>query len=95
MLGSGGMARTFLEAFSCVRDIKFCKVYSPNAANREFYALEMSQKLGIEVRAVDTAREAVRGVDILSTCTDSMKPVYDADWIEKRSRPRWRQAGIC
>ncbi|MDR3522157.1 MAG: hypothetical protein P4L54_11165 [Acidocella sp.] len=83
MLGSGGMARSFLEAFSCVRDIKLCKVYSPNAANRELYASEMSQKLGIEVRAVDTARDAVRGVDILSTCTDSMKPVYDADWIEK------------
>ena len=82
MLGSGGMARTFLEAFTCVRDIKLCKVYSPNPERREAYAQEMSLKLGIEVRAVDSAREAVRGADILSTCTDSMKPVYDADWIE-------------
>ncbi len=28
------------------------------------------------------AREAVRGADILASCTDSMQPVYDADWIE-------------
>ncbi len=83
MLGSGGMARTFLEAFTCVRDIKLCKVYSPNAGRREAFAEEMSKKLGIEVRAVVSAREAVRGTDILSTCTDSMQPVYDADWIEK------------
>jgi alanine dehydrogenase len=83
MLGSGGMARTFLEAFTCVRDIKLCKVYSPNPQRREAYADEMSKKLKIEVRAVDSPREAVRGVDILSSCTDSMKPVYDADWIEK------------
>jgi alanine dehydrogenase len=83
MLGSGGMARTFLEAFCCVRDIRSCKVYSPSARNREAYAAEMSKRLGIEVRAVDTAREAVRGVDLLSSCTDSMTPVYDADWIEK------------
>ena len=83
MLGSGGMARTFLEAFTCVRDISLCKVYSPNAKRREDYAEEMSKKLGIEVRAVISAREAVRGVDILSSCTDSMKPVYDAEWIEK------------
>jgi ornithine cyclodeaminase/alanine dehydrogenase-like protein (mu-crystallin family) len=83
MLGSGGMARTFLEAFTCVRDIRLCKVYSPNAQRREEYAEEMSKKLGIEVRAVDSAREAVRGVDILSSCTDSMKPVYDAEWVEK------------
>lgn len=83
MLGSGGMARTFLEAFSCVRDIQQCKIYSPNAEHREKYAEEMSQKLNIEVKAVDSAREAIHGVDILSSATDSMKPVYDADWIEK------------
>ena len=83
MLGSGGMARTFLEAFTCVRDIKLCKIYSPNAQRREAYAEEMQRKLCIEVRAVDSAREAVKGVDILSTCTDSMRPVFDAEWLEK------------
>src|SRR5262245_45255325 len=82
MLGSGGMARTYLEAFKCVRDIRLCKVYSPTAANREAFAQEMSRRHNIEVRPVDSAREAVRGADILSTCTDSMAPVYDADWIE-------------
>jgi ornithine cyclodeaminase/alanine dehydrogenase-like protein (mu-crystallin family) len=82
MLGSGGMARAYLEAFGCVRDLTLCKVYSPTAAHREAFAHEMSQRLGIEVRAVDDPREAVRGTDILSSCTDSMQPVYDADWIE-------------
>jgi len=83
MLGSGGMARTFLEAFTCVRDIKLCKVYSPNAERRERYAQEMSERLGVEVRAVSSPREAVKGADILSSCTDSMTPVYDAEWVEK------------
>src|SRR6185503_18905612 len=41
------------------------------------------RRLNIEVRAVDDPREAVRGADILSSCTDAMQPVYDADWIEK------------
>src|SRR6516162_1004075 len=75
MLGSGGMARTYLEAFKCVRDIRLCKVYSPNAANREAFAEEMTRAFNIEVRAVDKACEAVRGADILSCCTDSMAPV--------------------
>ncbi len=82
MLGSGGMARTFLEAFCIVRDIRKCNVYSPDPDHRAQYAEEMSAKLGIEVTAVDDPHEAVRGADILSTCTDSMRPVYDADWIE-------------
>jgi alanine dehydrogenase len=82
MLGSGGMARTFLEAFACVRRIELCKVYSPNAANRERYAQEMSALLNIEVRPVDNPHEAIRGVDIVSSATDSMKPVYEAEWLE-------------
>lgn len=82
MIGSGGMARTFLEAFTHVRPIRRAKVYSPTRANREAFAAEMAQKLGIEVEPVDSAREAVRGVDILASCTDSMEPVYAAEWIE-------------
>lgn len=82
MLGSGGMARTFLEAICAVRTIKTCKVYSPTKKNREAYAREMSEKLNIEVVPVDSGREAVRGVDILSTATDSMTPTFEPDWLE-------------
>jgi alanine dehydrogenase len=82
MLGSGGMAQTFLEAFCAVRDIKRVKVFSLTPNNRERYAKIMAQRLGIEVVPVDSAREAVRGVDILSCCTDTMTPVFDADWLE-------------
>jgi alanine dehydrogenase len=82
MLGSGGMARTYLEAFTCVRGIERCNIYSPTRRNREHYAAEMTEKLGIEVVAVDSPREAVAGCDILSSCTDAMQPVYEADWIE-------------
>lgn len=82
MLGSGGMARTFLQAFCEVRPIKSCKVYSPTEKNRETYAREMSSALGIEVTPVNSAREAVRGVDILSTATDSMAPTFEPDWLE-------------
>ena len=51
-------------------------------ANRNRFAEEMSAKLGIAVEPVATAREAVRGVDILATCTDSMTPTFSAEWLE-------------
>ena len=82
MLGSGGMARAYLEAFTIVRGIESCRVYSPTPAHREEYAEVMHRKLGIEVTPVDNPRSAVAGADILSSCTDSMTPVYDPDWIE-------------
>ena len=81
-LGSGGMARTYLHAFCAVRGIERVKVYSPTKANRERYAQEMRERLNIAVDAVDSPEEAVRGVDIVSTCTDSMAPTLKAEWLE-------------
>jgi alanine dehydrogenase len=82
MLGSGGMARSYLEAFTCVRPITTCRVFSPTPSHREAFAQEMSAKLGIDVQAVATAREAVMGADIFASCTDAMNPVYEAEWVE-------------
>jgi alanine dehydrogenase len=82
LIGSGGMAHTVLEAVTEVRAIDKVKVYSRNAENRTRFAHEMSDKLGLAVEAVDNAREAVRGVDILATATDSMQPVIEGDWLE-------------
>jgi ornithine cyclodeaminase/alanine dehydrogenase-like protein (mu-crystallin family) len=82
MIGSGGMARTALEALAVVRKIEKVKVHSRNAANARAYAEEMSELLGVEIEPVGTAREAVRGVDILTTATDSMLPVIEGAWLE-------------
>lgn len=82
LLGSGGMARAYLEAFSLVRDIRQVKVYSPNRDHARRYADEMSRKHGIEIKIMDSAREAVRGVDIVSLCTSSTEPVFKTDWLE-------------
>ncbi len=82
MIGSGGMARTYLQAFASVRDIRKVRVYSPTKAHREEYAAEMAAKLGIEVEPVSSAEDAVRGADIVSTCTDSNLAVIDAAWLE-------------
>ena len=81
MLGSGGMARTYLQAYCAVRGIRSVKVYSPTEANRNAYASEMSRRLNIEVVPVSSPEEAVRGADIVSSCTDSMEPTFDAEWL--------------
>jgi alanine dehydrogenase len=77
IFGSGGMARTYLLAFNQVRKIREVHVYSPTRKNREAYAAEMSAKLGIKVTPVDRTEDAVRGSDIVATCTDSIQVVVD------------------
>lgn len=81
VLGSGGMARTYVQAFCAVRDVTHLKVYSPTVAHREAYAAEMRETLGLAVTPVDTPEEAMRDVDIAATCTDSTTPVYDHEWL--------------
>jgi alanine dehydrogenase len=84
MLGSGGMARTYLAAFREVRKLQRAKVYSPTRAHRVAYAEEMSEKLGIEVEPVDSPEAAVRGADIVATCTDSTRVVFDnPEWLKE------------
>jgi ornithine cyclodeaminase/alanine dehydrogenase-like protein (mu-crystallin family) len=82
MLGSGGMARTHLDAFMCVRNITRVQVFSPTPANREAYAEEMRAKHGIEVVVCNEARDVYRGADIIAGCTDSAVPVINAAWLE-------------
>ena len=77
ILGAGGMARTYLLAFNEVRKIREVKVFSPTKKNREAYAREMSEKLGIRITSVERSEEAVRGCDIVATCTDSIQVVVD------------------
>src|SRR5262245_5759552 len=82
MIGSGGMARTYLDPFCQVRTIKRVKVWSPNAENARTYAREMAERHGVEAEVATSAREAVRGVDIVSCCTSTNEPVFFNDWLE-------------
>jgi alanine dehydrogenase len=82
MLGSGGMARSYLEAIARVRTIRQVRVYSPTEANRRGYAEEMRAQHGIEVVPVDDPRDAVRGADIVALCVSAVEPVFSADWLE-------------
>jgi ornithine cyclodeaminase/alanine dehydrogenase-like protein (mu-crystallin family) len=82
LIGSGGMARTYLSAFAQVRKLRQVKVYSPNRDHREAFAEEMTDKLGLEIVPVDGPEKAIRGSHIVATATDSMSPTFDAAWLE-------------
>ncbi|MGQ7794650.1 ornithine cyclodeaminase family protein [Faunimonas sp. B44] len=81
VLGSGGMARTYAEAISCVRNLEEVRVYSPTPENREKFAEEMSAKLGVPVVPCDSTESALTDVDMVATCTDSRVPVYKAEML--------------
>jgi alanine dehydrogenase len=86
ILGSGKLARTNLEALTLVRPVRRVKVYSPTREHREAFAFEMSQRLEIDVMAVDNPREAMWDTEMVCCATNagyvSGEPVFDGDWLQ-------------
>jgi ornithine cyclodeaminase/alanine dehydrogenase-like protein (mu-crystallin family) len=78
IVGSGGMARAYLEAIAHVRSLRTGQVYSPTPAHRERFAAEMAERHDVRLVPADCAEDAVRGADIVITATDAMVPTFDA-----------------
>lgn len=80
IIGTGGQARTQLEAIAAVRRLEAVRVYGRDVAKREKFCEEMSAKLRIAVTPSGSSSEAVRGADIICTATTSSQPVvFGAD----------------
>jgi ornithine cyclodeaminase/alanine dehydrogenase-like protein (mu-crystallin family) len=82
VIGTGRQARTQLEAVAAVRAIRSARVFGRDVARREAYAREMTDKLGFEVEAVNSAEAAVRLAQIVITATSSREPVLKGEWLE-------------
>jgi ornithine cyclodeaminase/alanine dehydrogenase-like protein (mu-crystallin family) len=82
MLGSGGMARTHMRAFTLVRDIKKLQVFSPTRDHREKFAREMAATYNIEVEVCDRPEDVYKGADIVAALTDSAEQVLDGRLLE-------------
>jgi alanine dehydrogenase len=75
IIGTGGQAKTQLEAVAAVRKLEFARVYGRDAAKRENFCNEMSERLGIPITPSKSSAEALRDVDIVCTATTSSQPV--------------------
>jgi alanine dehydrogenase len=75
IIGSGGQAKTQLEAIAAIRKLERVFVYGRDPQRRREFAEVMSKRLGIPVEAVDSAAACVAQADIVSTATTSAQPV--------------------
>jgi len=82
VIGCGVQARTQALGVSRVREIKEVKAYDLYPERAEKYAREMTEKLGVRVKAVSSAREAVEEADIVVTATTSREPVLKRSWLK-------------
>ena len=83
VVGSGFEARAQLRAASRVGRVEQVRVSSPTPANRERFAAELSEELGVPVVATETTEQAVRGADLVLCAARSRDetPTVLADWV--------------
>ena len=81
LVGAGVQAETGLEAINEVMDIKEVRVSCRTCETRDLFAQRASEKYGIDVKAVDTIKEAVQGADVLLTTTPAREPVVKSKWV--------------
>ncbi|HEY7715911.1 MAG TPA: ornithine cyclodeaminase family protein [Candidatus Binatia bacterium] len=82
LFGAAGQAKNHLLALMQVRKLSSVKVYSRNPDNRKKFADEMGPVTNLNITPVASPEEAVRGVDIVLTATNSSIPVFDGNWLQ-------------
>jgi ornithine cyclodeaminase/alanine dehydrogenase-like protein (mu-crystallin family) len=83
LVGAGHQSRMQLESLASVYRVESATVFSPTAENRERFARQMSSKLGLKVRAADSAEAAIRerSVAVAATSSQSAEPVLKGEWL--------------
>jgi len=82
LFGVGRNALGILKALASVRPIKEISVSSRDPERRKKFCAEAAQELGMRVQGVDNPEQAVRGMDVVLTATNSLTPIFPEDWVE-------------
>jgi ornithine cyclodeaminase/alanine dehydrogenase len=82
IVGTGGQARTQLEAIAAVRQLEIVHAYGRDPKRREAFCEEMSKRIGVPVHAASTVSEAVRAAHIVCTATTASHPVVKGADLE-------------
>ncbi|HEX7233039.1 MAG TPA: ornithine cyclodeaminase family protein [Candidatus Binatia bacterium] len=82
LFGVGRNAFGILHGLLSVRPIKEIFVSSRDPERRRNFCAEGEKLLGITVRGVDKPEQAVRGMDVILTATNSLTPVFSEEWVE-------------
>ncbi|HWZ24986.1 MAG TPA: ornithine cyclodeaminase family protein [Verrucomicrobiae bacterium] len=75
IIGTGGQARTQLEAIAGVRKLELARAYGRDVSRREKFCSDMAERLRIPVHAAGSAAQAIKGADITCTATTASQPV--------------------
>ncbi len=83
MIGAGAQARTQLIALNEVFDITEVRVEDIVPGKAGQYARELEGRLGLDIKPVESTKEAMEGADVVVTVTPRRSPVVMNEWVEE------------
>lgn len=84
IIGAGQQAVGQVTALMTVRPgIKKVKVHSVRKERREKFADWIAEQFNVTTDAVDTAKECVKGSDVVFTATNTTDPFIKGEWFEE------------
>jgi ornithine cyclodeaminase/alanine dehydrogenase-like protein (mu-crystallin family) len=81
LLGTGTQAESHLEAMQVVRTLRRVRVWGRTPAKVSDFVRRHSERLGIAIEPVASARDAVQGADLICTTTAARTPVLLGEWL--------------
>ena len=82
LFGAGWQAQSQLLAIDAVRDLKRMFIVNKSAERRETFIKNMQPQVKAQLVPADSAEEAVRSSDIVTTITSSREPVLKGEWLQ-------------
>jgi len=77
ILGAGAQGVAHVEAFARAGTIERLAIWSRDGVRAAELA-RIADGLGVDIRIAEDADDAVRGADVITTCTTSTEPLFDA-----------------
>ena len=82
LFGVGRNAIGILKALVSVRPIKEVVISSRDPERRKNFCAEVMRQVEVETRSAENPEEAVRGMDVILTATNSLTPIFPESWVE-------------
>ncbi len=81
LVGAGRLARAALTYYKHLFDLSEVRIASRRPETRAALAEVARQELGLPARAAGSVEEAVKGADLVLTCTNSGRPLLENSWV--------------
>jgi ornithine cyclodeaminase/alanine dehydrogenase-like protein (mu-crystallin family) len=82
VIGAGVQGRSHLLCLREAIEIKEVRIFDVNPAACETYVSDMADRTGLSIHISSSAEEAIRGSDVVSSCTSTLQPYLQGEWLE-------------